>query len=107
MRFDEKRYEIEAKLEREVQLPAWYLDEPPQLPFSDFFLQQFWRLDTERPIGWQAGLIPESKVAEKAIRLGLPPDMILLFTDVILRLDRAYLKWLADERAKKKPPQGK
>jgi hypothetical protein len=95
LRLDEQRYVIEAKVEREVQLPDWFLDEPPLLPFAAFFLRHYWRLDTERPPG---GRIPVLKVAEYAFRLGLPSDMISLFTDVILGLDRAYLDWVIEQR---------
>lgn len=82
-----------------MPLPAWFLDEPPALPFSDFFHHHFWRLDSERPLGAVPGRIPESRVCDYALRLGLPADMIALFTDLILSMDQAYLRWLADKRA--------
>lgn len=83
-----------------MPLPAWFLDEPPLLPFTQFFIRHFWILDTERPIGFNPGRIPESKVAAYAFRLGFPPDMIELFTDVILGLDRSYLSWIMEQREK-------
>lgn len=83
-----------------MPLPAWFLDEPPLLPFSEFFLKHFWVLDTERPVGWATGRIPESKVADYGLRLGLPVDMIELFTHVILALDREYLDWVREQREK-------
>lgn len=95
------RYEIEAKLERGVALPAWFLDEPPLIPFTEFFMKHFWVLDSERPIGWTQGRIPESKVAGYAFRLALPSDMIELFIQVILELDRDYLRWVNEQREKK------
>jgi len=92
-------------MEREVPLPSWFLDEPPQIPFGDFFLRHFWILDTERPLGWTHGRIPQSKVIEYAYRLGLPADMIDLFAHVILAVDRAYLGWISDQREKAQPPK--
>lgn len=89
-----------------MQLPAWFLEEPPQLPFTDFFLKHFWILDSERINGWSAGRIPESKVASYAFRRGLPPDMIELFIEVILDLDREYLKWIEEKRQKAKAKKG-
>lgn len=84
-----------------MPLPAWFLDEPPLLPFSDFFMKHFWVLDTERPVGWVQGRIPESKVASYAFRLGLTSDMIDLFVEVIMDLDRDYLAWIKEQRDKK------
>jgi hypothetical protein len=82
-------------------LPQWFLDEPPLVPFGDFFLRHFWILDTERPLGMTQGRIPESKVAEYGYRKGWPDDLIDLFIHVVLGLDRAYLSWCQKERERK------
>lgn len=105
LRFDEQGYQVEAKHARGIPLPAWYLDEPPQLPFADELLQHFWILDTERsPAGsGLPGRIPESKVRSRAFRLGWPDDMIELFIKVMLRVDREYITWIHKEREKRNP----
>lgn len=65
-------------------------------------MKHFWVLDSERPVGWVQGRIPQSKVASYAFRLGLPSDMIDLFVDVIMDLDRDYLSWIKEQRDKEK-----
>jgi len=90
---------------REQPLPDWFLNEPPLLPLSEFFLRHFWVLDTERPVGMTQGRIPESKIAGYAIRKGLPSDLVDLFITVILALDRTFLQWCQEQIDKKKPPQ--
>lgn len=94
-------------MERGIQLPAWFLDEPPQLPFSSEFLSHFWILDTERyPAGsGLPGRIPESKIRARAFRFDWSEDMIDLFVKVMLSVDRAYITWLHKEREKKAKSQ--
>lgn len=101
MRYSEQEYNIRQKVEREAPLPQWYLDEPPELPFADFFLKHFWILDTERPIGMTQGHIPESKIDDYSRRKGWPSDLCDLFIHVILGLDRGYLTWCNKEREKR------
>lgn len=88
-------------MEREAPLPQWYLDEPPLLPFSDFFLKHFWILDTERPLGMTQGRIPESRISDYCARKGWPDDLRELFTHVTLGLDRGYIRWCNKERERK------
>lgn len=94
---------MDAKRERGVPLPSWYLDEPPTLPFTDQWMAHFWVLDTERyPAGsGLPGRIPESRIHDYGFRQGWPADMIALFTRVMLAVDRGYISWIHSEREKR------
>ena len=70
--------------------------------FNHFYIRAFWDLHTERSFGWSEGPIPWSKIRRYAIIQGLDEPMIVVFCSVVRAMDENYLKWRADERAKKR-----
>lgn len=79
--------------------PDWYLDEPEILPGDEWFLREFWILDTERPrSGGAIGPIPVSRIEERAERRhGLAGHDLELYVAVERALDAALLAWKAHE----------
>jgi hypothetical protein len=47
------------------------------------------------------GRIPESRIADYCARKDWPDDLCELFTNVILGLDRGYIRWCNKEREKR------
>lgn len=84
-------------MERGQALPGWFDEEPELGAGEEFYLNSFWRLSTERPIGFAAGPIPWSKIQEYGQRAGLDSDMMAVFSDVIQAMDKTYLEWTAEE----------
>jgi hypothetical protein len=72
----------------------------PELPGDlAFVLAAFWRLHTERPLGFGgAGPIPHFAALAYADRLAMGPDEADWFCDMIVALDGEYLKWVESQR---------
>lgn len=102
MEYNEKKFSIEAAIEKGRPLPEWYLDEPELIPGDDFFLSAFHQLSTERQIGDVPGSIPWSKIVQYSDRRGLEPDVSVLLEHVIMRMDSAYIQWFVDKQKKLK-----
>lgn len=65
-------------------------------------MRSFWTLTTERQIGGQSfGPIPWSKVVEYARdELGLDPELVGLFWQIISAMDGAFLDWQGNEHSR-------
>lgn len=85
-------YEVLAKAARSAPLPEWFLREPIPRESTRSYLTAFWELSTERQVGQVLGPIPESRVREHGIRVGLQGGSMELFRSVIRALDGAYLE---------------
>lgn len=88
-------------------LPQWYVDEPLLLPTSEFFLNAFADLSTERQMGMGLGPIPWSVTQLYAERKQLDPQMTEAFVTVIRTMDAAYLDWHAQEAEKQRQRERK
>jgi hypothetical protein len=70
-------------------------------PMEEFYIREFFNLSTERQIGMTIGPIPFSKIEERSKRLGLEPDVQMVFEYVIRAMDTAYLEHISSESRKK------
>lgn len=103
LRFQRDGHSIETLTERGVQydaLPEWYRDEPELESWDQFYLTAFWRLSTERSIGFAMGPIPHSKVVEYGYEVGLSTANMGLFEAVIRAMDGAYIAWSSEQQTK-------
>lgn len=96
-------HSIETLMVRDVpfeQLPEWYRDCPELEPWDTFYTNAFWRLSTERAVGFSMGAIPHSKVVEYGYEHGLNPATMQLLEVVIRRMDETYLEWSSSQQSR-------
>ena len=85
-------------------LPA-AIAEKPELSFIDvYYLNEFHTLGTERVNAMSEGAIPVTRIRQRAEQIG--DDDIEMFEEIILKVDRAYLKMRYEESEKKSKSKG-
>ena len=67
-------------------------------PAEEFYLKAFYELITGRN---QDGRISWRDIDDYAERVGLEPDLLPPFREIIRALERTFCQWLEDERARK------
>lgn len=103
MRYQRDGHGVETLIDRGVpyeSLPDWYKDCPALESFDHFYRIAFWRLSTERAIGFSMGAIPHSKIVEYGSRMGLHPPTMDLFEAVIRAMDEAYISWAQQQQTR-------
>jgi hypothetical protein len=75
-------------------------------PRYEILLSEFWKLSSERQLGFSAGPIPHSRVVEAGERLGLDSAMMPVFELIIRRMDQAFLRWVGAEQERKRKSDG-
>jgi hypothetical protein len=103
LRYQRDGHSIDTLVERGVSyesLPEWFRDEPDLESWDLFYHNAFWRLSTERSIGFAMGPIPHSKILEYAYEAGLESGTIALFEAVIRQMDSAYVEWSAEQQTR-------
>lgn len=93
---------VDAALRKGRELPDWYVQEPPLLPVSSFFLSAFFDLTTERQLGMAPGPIPWSSMLLYARQRDLDAEIFDAFAHVIRVMDTAYLGWLNEQAEKQR-----
>lgn len=83
-----------------ASLPEWYREEPELESWDQFYMTAFWRLSTERSIGFAMGPIPQSKIVEYAYHIGLEPATMGLLEAVIRSMDEAYISWSSEQQTR-------
>ena len=73
-------------------MPEWASNPPEPSPGELFIFQAFWELDTCRSLGFGIGPIPWTAINKYADVHGLEQDLIEPFTEVIRRMDTAYIE---------------
>ena len=103
LRYQRDGHSIDTLIERGVpykSLPEWFRDEPDLESWDLFYHNAFWRLTTERSIGFAMGPIPHSKILEYAYEAGLNSGILPLFEAVIRHMDSTYVEWSADQQTR-------
>lgn len=103
MRFQRDGWSIEQGLEKGRQPPDWFLEELALGPMEEIYIREFFNLSTERQIGMAIGPIPISKIESRGKKLGLEPDVQMVFEYVQKAMDSAYLDHIRKEAEKKMP----
>ena len=103
LRYQRDGHSIDTLLDRGVayeSLPQWYREEPELESWDIFYHNAFWRLSTERSVGFAMGPIPHSKVLAYGYDAGLSSGTMVLFEAVIRHMDSAYVEWSSDQQTK-------
>lgn len=102
MRYARDGFSAQEAAKKGRKAPDWYLDEPELLPGDEFFLQEFWILDTERVrSGGALGPIPVSRIEARAEeRHELTGEDCELYVALVRALDDGFLEWKAAEYRK-------
>jgi len=69
------------------------------MPGDEFYLSAFFELSSCRSLGWKPGPIPWRDIIQYGEFHGLEWDVLKMFIQVIMAMDKAYLEW----EAKRKP----
>ena len=101
MRCQEESWSIESGLEKGREPPDWFLDGPFLEESDRVFVDAFWRLSTERPVGMALGVIPWMAMMRYAQWLGLVGEASEVFVEVMEAMDRTYMDIQAERRQKK------
>jgi hypothetical protein len=96
----EKGYQAQAFMERGLDPPAWYQNEPIQDDATRLVLEAFRSASTERQVGMALGPIPESAVHAFGDRMGLDEATMAVLRPAVRACDDAYLRW-AEKRRKR------
>ncbi|KFH18437.1 hypothetical protein ELZ19_06670 [Brucella abortus] len=79
------------------------MNEPEIVPADEFYLRAFFELNTGRTQGFGApGSIPWRDIVAYAEYAGLDEDVKPAFVSIIRALDAEYLKWMDEERERKR-----
>lgn len=99
MRFKRDGFSVESAIAKGRPVPDWYENEPGLLPGDDFYLAEFWELDTTRQRGGGVlSPIATTEIERRAERRhGFEGDVLLLYERVLRALDDAFLTWQAEE----------
>lgn len=95
MRYQRDGFSIEAAIRKGRDLPGWFVDEPPQGPHDDFYIDSFWDLSSTRR--FEHGPIPWDTIVEYGRHKGLAPDIIDMFVTLIRAMDVGVLGWTAQQ----------
>jgi len=98
--FQEKGYQAATFIERGLDPPEWYLNEPVPDDATRLILEAFRRCSTERQVGMALGPVPESAIDAFGDREGLDPDTMAVLRPAVRACDEAYLEW-AEKRRKR------
>lgn len=84
---------------RKLAVPRHLL--PPDVMYgSEVYIEAFWSLSTDRPVGFSIGMIPFSSIDRYATRYGFDSvEEFSILEYVIRRMDQVYLE--AKQRASK------
>lgn len=95
LRLQRDRRIVLSAIKKKRPLPDWYLDEPTLLPGDDFYVREFWILDTTRPRGdGVVGPLSVPAMEDRGERRhGFGPVALDLYVLVLRRLDATYLEW--------------
>lgn len=103
LRYQRDGHSIDTLIQRGVayeSLPEWYREEPELESWDLFYHNAFWRLSTERSIGFAMGPIPHSKIIGHGYEAGLDSSTMPLFEAVIRHMDSTYVEWSASQQTK-------
>lgn len=79
--------------------------EKPELSFLDvYYLNEFHTLGTERVNAMSEGAIPVTRIRERALQIG--DDDVEMFEEIILKVDREYLRMRYEESERKSKAKG-
>lgn len=101
MRYQRDGWSVEQGLEKGRQPPDWFMQDLALGPMEEFYIREFFNLSTERQIGMSIGPIPFSKIEERGKKVGLEPDVQMVFEYVMRSMDSAYLEHITNENEKK------
>jgi hypothetical protein len=65
---------------------------------AETYVQAFWKMHTCRPVGFGEGPIPWTVIQNYCTIYGMDPEMSSDFEDIILAMDRAYLKFRSESK---------
>lgn len=70
------------------------------LEWDHVYVIGFWRLSSERSIGFSMGPIPHSKIVEYGYSKGLRDGTLELFETVVRCMDESYIGWATEQQTK-------
>ncbi len=96
MRYERDGFSVRAAQKKKRPLPPdhWYLNQPPDLPGSDFFYIAFRDLQTCRA---PDGPIPWDKAMAYADRKELPADVAGALWCIVRKIDNAERSWRLEQ----------
>lgn len=101
MKYQRNGWSVEQGIEKGRPPPDWYMNEPYVPLGCGPFIDWFWGLATERPIGFGgAGPIPQSKIWDHCSRYGFDFELSRLVLTVMTIMDNAYLEEMSESRPK-------
>lgn len=90
---------MESAIAKGRKLPDWYINEPTLLDGDEFYMLEFWTLDTTRQIGGGGlGPIPITSIEDRGERRhGFDGETLALYIGIIRCMDDGFRDWQADE----------
>lgn len=100
---------MESGLEKGREAPDWFLDEPSLLTGDEFYIEEFWILDSGRQrIGGSIGPISVERIERRGeVRHEFDEDALVLYVCVMRALDDEYLTWKQEEYDREARSRGK
>src|SRR5690606_11766519 len=95
LRWERDGFSVEAALAKGRPIPDWAKEEPQLLPGDEFYVEAFWELCSERLM--PMGQIPWRSIVEYGRHKSLDDDILPVFHTVVREMDRAYLRWQAEQ----------
>jgi len=90
LRLERDGFSVDAARKKGRRLPDWFLNQPPEPPFAEFFYRAYRDLATCRP---PDGPIPWRDAMAYADRKGLTAEAANVLWLVIRRMDQAAQRW--------------